>query len=249
MITAEVCFPEKGKSARREVPLEGLKNHLSSGAANYKGKSSSHPTGWVDVVSPTDDDWNRLQAEFDFHPLAIEDAQKQGQRPKVDPYDGYLFLSLPAWHGDEGEELLTEIDVFLGPDYLVTIHAEGAPPIQEMHRRLERAPEKVGSHPAHLLYVLLDTIVDAYFPVVDAMDDAIDDLENGVYNDKGNGPIDVRPALKLKRRLLLLRQAVAPMRDVLNSLLRRRQRNPDAARLGNFLSGRIRPHTAPRRAD
>jgi magnesium transporter len=215
------------------VPLEGVRALLEAQRAAVlaaapdgggKRRKRVGPAVWVDVVAPTDEDWRRLDAEFGFHPLAVEDAQKQGQRPKVDSYEGYLFLSIPAWCGgdkESGDDAIEEVDIFLGPDYLVTIHSGCAPPLDEMRKRLARSPIRVGRHPAQLLYILLDATVDAYFPVMDAIDADIDALEISVYAaDGGFAPIDVKPALNLKRRLLALRQAAAPMRDVLNALLR-----------------------------
>lgn len=210
-VTAAVVLPEGGN---------GNGSHDPAAAA-----ASKPPVLWVDVSSPTAEDWKTLGEQFRFHPLALEDAQQQNQRAKVDVYPGYLFLSVRAWGGhqtatDDLHDVTHEIDIFLGPNYLVTIHAEGSEPIQETRRRLERNPEHLNNQPGFLLYLLLDAIVDEYFPAMDEIDAAIDAAETQVYATDTASSIDMKPALALKKRLLLLRQAISPLRDVLNQLLR-----------------------------
>lgn len=215
---------------------ERIREYLEQQDASIPGKKAS--TLWVDVKDPTAEDWRVLIEQFAFHPLAIEDAQKQGQRAKVDAYEGYLFLSVLTWANekpsatDDVVDTTREIDVFLGPNYLVTIHQGTVTAVQETRQRWERNPRQIGTQPAYLLYMLLDTVVDEYFPAMDAIDDEIDDIETALYADPSAGENDMmmsvnapsvpnlRPALRIKKRLLLLRQAVAPLRDVLNYLLR-----------------------------
>jgi magnesium transporter len=223
MISIDQC---DGRVTEGGLPPERIGEFLktASGGAQRrpiksKPDAASRPMLWVDVNAPTDEDWKALSEQFDFHPLAMEDAQKQNQRPKVDAYDGYLFLSVRAWAGGDDQETVTrEIDVFLGPDYLVTIHDEVNGPIQETRRRLQQNPEHLRSEPGFLLYLLLDALVDEYFPAMDALDTEIDEVEMAIY-ESVEAP-DFKPAVRLKKRLLLLRQAVSPLRDVLNELLR-----------------------------
>jgi len=174
---------------------------------------------WVDLSAPTEEDWAVLTQQFDFHPLALEDARKQDQRPKVDVYNHYLFFSLRCWQSDSDSESTTELDLFLGHNFLVTIHEEGNAPVAETRLRLERNPTQPDHRPAYLLYLLLDTVVDEYFPAMDSLDAQLDAIEERVYANSTE-PIDLTPALRLKKRLLLLRQAVSPLRDVLNHILR-----------------------------
>jgi magnesium transporter len=210
MISVDVC---RGKQVTRGVPPQRISELIASGKQ----------TVWVDVEAPGEDDWRVLSEEFRFHPLAMEDARKQNQRAKVDPYDGYLFLTARFWTGVKGvtddlNDVTDEIDIFLGASYLVTVHNRDCPLVQEVRTRWERHPEQMPDQPAFLLYVLLDTIVDSYFPAVDAIDEDTDTLETAIYTP--GATIDIAPALVLKKRLLLLRQTISPMRDVLNQILR-----------------------------
>jgi Mg2+ and Co2+ transporter CorA len=124
------------------------------GAENGTTASSGRrpPVLWVDVSAPTDDDWRTLADQFGFHPLAVEDAQKQHQRAKVDAYDGYLYLSARAWAGARDpvadlDEATQELDIFIGPNYLVTIHNGHLPSVAETRARWERYPAVTKTSP------------------------------------------------------------------------------------------------------
>lgn len=210
MISLIVC---QGKKVRSDAKPSEIKNLLSVGDQIL----------WVDVENPTEEDFTLLVEQFGFHPLAMEDARKQDQRAKVDTYEGYLFLSLHTWGGEQGaaDPLTTaadEIDVFIGPNYLVTIHQKQCKPVAETRRRWQEHPDRMTDQPAFLLYELLDALIDDFFPVIDGLDTEIDAMETTIYTSAAN--FDVAPALRMKRKLLLLRQSIAPMRDLLNELLR-----------------------------
>ena len=247
MISVDVCH---GRDALKTVSPDEVKKYLlwnGKGAGSGDGQNGNGEAAknekphvlWLDMADPTDEDWEKLQAEFHFHPLALEDARTQGQRAKLDDYDDYLFLSIQSWKdknahalqnpqtdvGDDTNDPTEEIDIFLGPNYLITIHKGASKAIADTRKRMEKHPEHTGKHAAYLLYILLDTVIDAYFPAMDALDEAIDSIETDVYEGGTTGiinskPLDVAPALRLKRELLILRQAVSPMRDVMNALLR-----------------------------
>lgn len=210
MIHVDIC---RAGSVVREVDPATIKDHLNNGPDLM----------WVDVTDPTEDDFRLIEEQFGFHPLAMEDARKQNQRAKMDEYDGYLFITMRGaapgvedMASDEG--FAQEIDAFLGPRYLVTVHRGECSALSETRRRWQQRPGRIPDEPAFLLYVLFDTVVDGYFPVIDALDDAIDAIEDEAFSPSSMA--DIGPALVLKRRLLLLRQTLAPMRDLANSLLR-----------------------------
>ncbi|MCC6730925.1 MAG: magnesium/cobalt transporter CorA [Chthonomonadales bacterium] len=209
MIRVDVA---RAKQLSRDVDHGSIGEHLRDPKAAL----------WVEVSDPTDTDWRTLREQFPFHPLSIEDASRQEQRPKVDEYPGYLFLTVRAWRkGAEptagAREATAEIDVFLGANYLVTVHYGEVEPITQIRARWRQHPDLVPCSASYLLYVLLDTVVDAFFPALDELDEAIDGVESAAYS---GGDVAMGEAMLLKRRLLVLRQAVAPTRDMLNQLLR-----------------------------
>ncbi len=206
MICVDIC---RGGSVERNVDPRAISDLLANGPELM----------WVDVVDPTEEDLALIEEQFGFHPLAMEDARKQNQRAKMDEYDGYLFVTMRGYPAQSGEEASgEEIDAFLGPRYLVTVHGGECASLMETRRRWEQRPGRMPEEPAFLLYVLFDTVVDSYFPVMDTLDEAIDAIEDAAFTPQAR--LEVSPALALKRRLLLLRRTLAPMRDLANSLLR-----------------------------
>jgi magnesium transporter len=180
----------------------------------------SRPFVHIDAIAPDDTEWALLQEHFALHPLAVEDARQRGQRAKADRYQEHLFVSIhaPTTSESDGGELPTrEIDLFVGPDFLIAVHDTGSTLLEAIRQRRRSALPGGIELPGHGLYLILDAVVDAYFPVLDALDEEIDAIETELYE---RGLSDLHPALGLKKRLLLLRQAVAPLRDVINQLLR-----------------------------
>ena len=174
---------------------------------------------WLDVTAAEQQDWDILEATFGFHPLALEDAKKQNQRPKVDQYPDHLFMSIPTVSDIRapGELEAIELDIFLGCNYIVTISDRPLPVIAEIAQRLTSARQPPPSA-ATLLYTILDTIVDDYFPAMDTLDTAIDVLEARAFSP--GDPVPISETVKIKRDLIVLRRALAPMRDVINHILR-----------------------------
>jgi magnesium transporter len=176
---------------------------------------------WVDVSDPSDPELQHLREQFGFHPLAIEDCRNRHQRPKLDEYPGYYFIVLYE-AGSAGERLqLGELAIFLGKNYVVTVHSG---PIRAVGtaERLWRASTDLAEHGAGLLaYLLIDAIVDDYFPLLDIVSDAMEEVEEHIFESQDGG--GVQEIFRMKKELLLLRRVVAPLRDVFNTLLRREQ--------------------------
>jgi magnesium transporter len=178
---------------------------------------------WVDVADPTGEDFEDLAREFGFHTLAIEDCRNEHQRPKVEEYQGYYFIVLyEAELQPRGQLELRELNIFLGTNYLVTVHSQ---PIRNVERArqlwrqwaMDLAERKTGL-PA---YLLMDAIVDDYMPMLDAFSDLLDDLETQVF--ENFRPEALHDIFRIKKQLIFLRRAVVPLRDVFNTLLRREQ--------------------------
>ncbi|MFL5758615.1 MAG: magnesium/cobalt transporter CorA [Thermomicrobiales bacterium] len=177
---------------------------------------------WIDVKDPSDDDLRLLQEEFGFHPLAIEDVQHAHQRPKVDLYDGYVFLIFYCLNRYErGQPLhVVQLSLFVGANYVVTLHEGEITLFTEIKDRWQRNHEAITGHDAAIMaYTILDAIVDQYFPLIDDLSDEIEDIEEVLF-----GHFDQRAQkriFQLKKDLLRIRRVVAPERDVLNILVRR----------------------------
>jgi len=177
---------------------------------------------WVDVTDPTSRDFDELAREFNFHPLSIEDCRNEHQRPKVDEYPGYYFIVLyEAELVDEQHLELRELNIFLGKNYVVTVHAN---PIRATARaeRLWKEWKDLAERGTGLLaYLLIDPIVDDYMPLLDGFSDKLDELEDQIFTDFQ--PEAIEHLFRIKKQLLFLRRSITPLRDVFNILLRREQ--------------------------
>lgn len=177
---------------------------------------------WVDVENPSPEEFLILQEEFGFHHLAIEDCQHSHQRPKIEDFHGYYFIVLYSAELTESNELeLNEVNIFLGTNYVVTAHRK---PIKALARgeQLWRNWTDIAEQGAGLLaYLMIDAVVDEYFPVLDNISDQMDDVEDALFSNSDTQ--DIESIFRLKKQLLQLRRTVAPLRDVFNVLLRREQ--------------------------
>jgi magnesium transporter len=176
---------------------------------------------WLDIQGPQDDDIALLRDEFHFHRLAIEDATRHHERPKVDSYEGYYFLVFYAITYDEAKNRLHNeaMNLFIGANYIVSVHEGEIKAIDETIKRWQKDEEEFGQDVGALLYALLDTITDDYFPVIDRLADRVETLEEQIFEKFRESSL--QDVFSLKRDLLSIRRIVAPERDVLNVLIRR----------------------------
>jgi len=178
---------------------------------------------WLDIVAPTEKDLTLLRDEFDLHPLAQEDLEKQRQRPKLDRYGPQQVIVtyevLPAAARDRSFEL-GELHLFAGERYVVSVRWHESPAIGGVEARFRERPDAVAATAGALVYAILDGVVDGYFPLLDRLSDRIEVLEDEIL-EGGRQQGTLRAILDLKRQLLELRRTLSPQRDVANALLRR----------------------------
>jgi magnesium transporter len=176
---------------------------------------------WFDLAEPTQADLALLQEEFSLHPTAIEDAALVHERPKIEKFDGYWLLVLHAGTLDpKGQLVMHELAVFVGKNFAITIRAHPVFPLGEIEHRWQ-ARSTIPRGPIGLLYVILDVIVDAYYPIGIAYDERLVALENHVVgNGRTNSPAVLHDVLRFKRELIAVRHAATPLRDILTPILR-----------------------------
>jgi len=184
---------------------------------------------WVDMEKPEDEDYALLDDVFGFHPLAIEDSINRAQRPKIESYNhvgdacqqGYFYMVIHGVHKEAADKKLVtqEIDIFVSERYLLTIHDEPMATIEHLKKRAATDPRLVLDPGIDiLLYHVLDRLVDAYQPILEEMQDELDQLEEEAVEEPTQGLLP-RIAVK-KRELLNLRRVIGPQRDVLAQLTR-----------------------------
>jgi magnesium transporter len=177
---------------------------------------------WVDVSNPNSQDFDDLAREFNFHPLAIEDCKNGHQRPKIDEYQGYYFMVLyEAELSADGTLELRELNIFLGANYLVTVHSQPIKAVKTAEHLWRGWMDLAERRTGLVTYLLVDAIVDDYLPLLDTLSERIEDLEEKIFEDFR--PESLQEIFQIKKQLLFFRRAVVPLRDVFNTLLRREQ--------------------------
>ena len=185
---------------------------------------------WVDIFESTDAEARILQDVFKFHPLAIEDTRNHRQRPKLEEYDGYLFLiinsitaidSSGSSNADTEDNQLhdlafREIDLFVGRNYVVTVHNAPENTIEEAKKRFSHLGLSNSMTTSYLLYTLLDVVVDEYFPVMDMFEESIGSLEDVILAKPDQKQLN--RLFDLKHMMLYMWRVVWPERDILSTL-------------------------------
>ncbi|AIJ23011.1 magnesium/cobalt transporter CorA [Amycolatopsis methanolica] len=194
-------------------PAAELSDHLQDPAAVV----------WLDFVKPTEADLATISEELGLHRLAVEDAVHEHQRPKVDRYDSHAFLTAYAVRLDTATGVLSdsELAAFLTDRALVTVRKDEHFDIEAVVQRWDASADLAKGGTGYLVHGLLDYIVDTHFDAVQAMDDQIESLEDGVFADHVDHTDMQRRSLRLRKSLVALRRVVLPMREVVNSLMRR----------------------------
>ncbi|GAA4693751.1 magnesium and cobalt transport protein CorA [Pseudonocardia yuanmonensis] len=172
---------------------------------------------WIGMLRPGPDDIKAIEHEFGLHELAVEDTLHGHQRPKLERYGQTEFAVLrPARYVDEDEEVeLGEIHLFLGPDFVVTVRHAEEPDLAVVRRRLEDDPELLAHGPFAVFYAVLDKVVDDYGPVLDGLQDDVDQIEDQVWN---ADPAVSRRIYKLTREVIEFQRAVDPLTEIFDEL-------------------------------
>jgi len=191
------------------------------------------PFVWLGLVEPDEEMLAEIQQEFSLHDLAIEDAARAHQRPKLERYGDSLFVVLRTAHLDPttGGIDYGETHLFVGPNYIVSIRHGRSLPYTDVRTRCEASPDLLAKGPGFVLYALMDFIVDQYFPLVDAFEDKLGALEDNIFSQTLTRET-TEQIYQLKRELLEVKRAVAPLVDMGNRLVRADLTLiPDAARV------------------
>jgi magnesium transporter len=166
---------------------------------------------WADYDVPTDADFAALAEMLKLHPLTVQAARTFPQRPKLEEYEGYLFMVVCGVDPgtESGGPLLREVNLIISGDYVITLHRRPFAPLGELRKRFDDEPVRSEQF---LVYKILDAILSTFEPVLSRVDDDIDDLEQNVVNRASTE--DLQRIFSLKRDLIAMRRVVTPMRDI-----------------------------------
>jgi magnesium transporter len=166
---------------------------------------------WLDLTAPSEEDFAALEDLFDFHPLALEDARKQGQRPKLDDFESHMLLVFYGAEESAGNEVaMLEVHAFLSGGFIVTTHRD---PCQELVKIRERLSKQPPRSEQFVIYRVIDGLTDTFFPVLDDLDERIERLDTEIFENATEAHL--KDIGDLRRLLLDLRRVITPQRDLL----------------------------------
>ena len=175
---------------------------------------------WVALKDPTPEELEEMEAEFDLHPLAVEDARHGHQRPKIEEYGNSLFAVLQVIELRDGETTVGEIDIFVGRNYILSIRQRTEHGFGEVRTRTESEPELLKHGSGFVLYALMDNIVDRYFPVVDALEMDLERIEQTIFESEAgdSARANIKALYELKHKGMIVRHAVEPLIEAVHKL-------------------------------
>ncbi len=172
---------------------------------------------WVALKDAQADELAEMQEEFGLHELAVEDALRGHQRPKVEEYGDSLFVVVKTVELDKDELVLGEIDIFVGNNYVLSSRQNSAQSFMGVRARAEREPHLLQHGSGFVLYALMDAAVDRYFPIVDAFEEELEQIEERIFMQEAQRA-NIERLYELKRKVMTLRHAVAPLLDAVGKL-------------------------------
>ncbi|MFF4972276.1 magnesium and cobalt transport protein CorA [Streptomyces sp. NPDC001083] len=213
-------IPDTGSVVQAALYRDGVRVSTPASLADTFRELRDQPDGmaWIGLARPTEAELLSLAAEFDLHPLAVEDAMEAHQRPKLERYGDTLFVVLrAARYVDALEEVdFGELHVFVGPDFLITVRHGAAPDLSAVRRRMEDTTELLKLGPEAVLYAILDSVVDGYVPVVSGVQNDIDEIETEVFR---GDPAVSRRIYELSREMVEFQRATRPLVGMLHALM------------------------------
>ncbi len=189
------------------IPVEAISNYVKKEGCFV----------WVALKDAEPDELKQLQQEFGLHELAVEDAHKGHQRPKIEEYDDSLFAVMHTIEFIDGELNVGEVDVFVGENYVLSTRNRTREGFLGVRARCEHEPHHLARGSAFVFYALMDAVVDRYFPVMVALESELETIEEQIFT-KGSQRNNIERLYELKRKVTTLKHAVAPLLDAVGKL-------------------------------
>jgi len=202
-----------GRLALEGFPVSDISEHLGD----------DHAVVWLDLRDPDRADLSVLSEEFGLHPVAVEDAIDEHERPKLDRYETHLFLTAYGVHLDQasGQLATSELAAFVTRHALITVRKDDGLDVGAIVGHWDSSPDLAQYGVGYLLYGLLDYLVDGYFAAIQALDESVEGLEDQLFSDIPQDRAVQRRTFELRKSLVRFRRVVLPVREVMNTLMRR----------------------------
>ena len=159
-----------------------------------------------------------MREQFNLHPLAVEDAQVGHQRPKIEEYGDCIFAVLHMIEPGMPDLVVGEVDIFAGPNYVLSVRSGVQKGFDDVRARAEGEPELLSHGSCYVLYALMDAVVDRYFPIIDQLEDQLEDIEKRIFTVDGDPRANIQALYELKQRFMTLKHAVAPLLEGVSNL-------------------------------
>ncbi len=200
----------------------------------YEACQAAKGVAWIGLLRPSEEEFELVTGEFGLHELAVEDAIRAHQRPKLERYGETLFVVLRAARYIDATETVefAELHVFVGPDFVVTVRHGDSPDLAKVRHRMEDEPDLLGQGPEAILYAIMDRVVDDYGPVVAGLENDIDEIETQVFG--GNAGV-TRRTYELTREVIEFQRAIKPLTGMLGGLMLGAEKHGIDAELRRYL--------------
>ncbi len=172
---------------------------------------------WVSLCDANDAELEKVQKEFDLHDLVVEDARHGHQRPKIEEYDESLFVAMHMLEVTDSNMEVGEAHIFVGHNFILSIRNRSEHNFRSVRERCEREPDLLRLGTGFVLYALMDRVVDRYFPVIDELETQLETIEEHIF-DKGAARVNIEQLYELKRKVAVLKHAVAPLMEAAGKL-------------------------------
>ena len=188
---------------------------------------------WHNLIRPTPEELNELQKKYNFHELDIEDCLSEHERPKIDEYEDYLFivLHIPYFHEERNRMVKEEVHIFVGSNYLITLHDGHLDVLNELWQTLQQSEEKrqeyMGEDTGNFLYELISLFFESRFPLIDGINRELRMLENILFEEEREEKV-LRVILELKRSVITMRRILLPQRTLIAALEHKSKKFIDA---------------------
>ncbi len=202
------CAVYQHGSKLRDIPVEDISDYVAQADCFV----------WVALRDATHEELALMQEEFDLPALAVEDAQHGHQRPKLEEYGDALFAVMHLLEPCEGGYDLGEVNVFVGSNYILSVRNRSQQAFLGVRARCEKEPRLLQLGAGFVLYALMDAVVDRYFPLIDSLETDLETVEEGIFAQGGQARDNIERLYAIKRRLMTLKHAVAPLMEAAGKL-------------------------------
>jgi magnesium transporter len=173
---------------------------------------------WVALKDPEPSELDEMREEFGLHELAVEDARQGHSRPKIEEYGDSLFAVIQTVEPKDGELIVGEVDIFVGPNYILSMRTHTERGFMGVRARCEREPDLLKNGAGFVFYALVDAVVDRYFPVIDELETELEKIEENIFV-KNTARTNIESLYALKQKLMTMKHAVDPLLEATGRLV------------------------------